>query len=96
VLLDVESAPVERLAPLLEGAADSGGVSVLVDLGAREDATADLFALLHRTARDLRRRGGRLAVVSARAHVRGLLAVTLIGNGFEVHATRDDALWSWR
>ena len=95
MFVEVESASAGQLSRVLESAVSAGGLSLVVDFGASQSASADLLALLHRTASHLHRHGGRLAVVSAEAGLRRLMDVTLLSQAFAVFATRDEALRSW-
>lgn len=61
---------------------------VLVDLGTRPHAEADVLTVLHRAAAALRHVGGRLGVVCRERNIRRLLDVTLLSESFSVHATR--------
>jgi anti-anti-sigma factor len=83
------------LTRLLGTAIGAGDVSVVVDLGDRHDASSELLAVLHRTARHLRRLGGKLGVVSPQPSLRRLLELTLMSQAYAVFATRDEALQSW-
>ena len=64
----------------------------IVDLGERADASSDLLSVLHRSARRVRTLGGTLAVVCSRPELRRLFDVTLLSQGFDVYASRDEAL----
>jgi anti-sigma B factor antagonist len=102
-----ESGSASRPAVLIRCAASSGAVGVvrgvelalrlghsrlIVDLGGRDDADADLLGVLHRSARRLRHADGRLAVVCADSRLRRLLDLTLLSQAFHVYATREEAL----
>jgi anti-anti-sigma regulatory factor len=95
VVVEMKRASTTDLSRLLRTAIGSGDVGVIVDLGEQGDASSDLLTVLHRTARQLRLLGGRLAVVSAKPELRRLFDVTLLSQGFGVYASRDDALSSW-
>jgi anti-anti-sigma factor len=95
VVVELKHASTTELARLLDGAIGAGDVSVIVDLGERRDASSDLLTVLHRCARRLRGLGGSLSVVCSRPELRRLFDVTLLSQGFDVHATRDDALRTW-
>jgi anti-anti-sigma regulatory factor len=69
-----------------------GRADLVVDLGAREGADADLLGVLHRSARPVREAGGRLVVVCLDPRLRRLLDVTLLSRSFRVCATREEAL----
>jgi anti-anti-sigma factor len=69
-----------------------GHTKVVVDLGGRDGADAELLGVLHRSARRMREAGGRLAVVSASSRYRRLLHLTLLSHAFGVYATREEAL----
>lgn len=93
VELSLESS--RDLARLLGTAIGAGDVSLVVDLGDRTDASSDLLTVLHRTARHVRRLGGKLGVVSPQPSLRRLLDITLMSHAYAVFATRDEALRSW-
>jgi anti-anti-sigma regulatory factor len=95
VVVEVQRASTLDLARLLRTAIVTGDIGVIVDLGERGDATSDLLTVLHRTARQLRTLGGRLAVVSTKPELRRLFDVTLLSQGFGVYASRDEALRNW-
>jgi anti-anti-sigma factor len=69
-----------------------GQTHLVVDLGARDDADADLLGVLHRSARRVREAGGRLVVVCLDSRLRRLLDLTLLSRSFRVCATREEAL----
>ncbi len=83
------------LAHLLGSAVAAGDVRLVVDLGDRADASSELLTVLHRTARHLRRLGGKLGVVTTQPGLRRLLDMTLMSQAFAVFTTRDEALQSW-
>jgi anti-anti-sigma factor len=95
VVVALERASTLDLARLLRMAIRTGDIGVIVDLGARGDASSELLSVLHRTARQLRTLGGRLAVVSTKPDLRRLFDVTLLSQGFGVYASRDEALRNW-
>lgn len=95
VVVEMQRASTVDLACLLRTAIRTGDVGVIVDLGERGDASSELLTVLHRTARQLRTLGGRLAVVSAKPELRRLFDVTLLSQGFGVYASRDEALRTW-
>jgi len=95
VVVDVRRSSTIDLARLLDTAIGGGEVDLVVDLGARPDATSDLLTVLHRCARRLRSLGGTLSVVSSRPELRRLFDVTLLSQGFDVYASRDEALRTW-
>ena len=95
VVVELKRASTADLAQLLRTAIGSGDVGVIVDLGEQGDASSDLLTVLHRTARQLRALGGRLAVVCVKPELRRLFDVTLLSQGFGVYASRDEALRSW-
>jgi anti-anti-sigma regulatory factor len=95
VVVELKRASTCDLARLLRTAVRTGDIGVVVDLGERGDASSELLMVLHRTARQLRSLGGRLAVVSAKPELRRLFDVTLLSQGFGVYASRDDALRTW-
>ena len=68
---------------------------MIVDLGERADASSDLLTVLHRCAGRIRALGGTLAVVCSRPELRRLFDVTLLSQGFDVYASRDEALRTW-
>jgi anti-anti-sigma factor len=95
VLVELPRDSMRDLACVLRSTVNAGDVRVIVDLGEREDVSSDLLAILHRTARQLRRLGGRLAVVTPRPDVRRLFDMTLLSQAFGVFPSRDEALRSW-
>ncbi len=95
VIVEMKRASPVDLARLLRTATGSGDIGVIVDLGEQGDASSDLLMVLHRTARQLRALGGRLAVVCTKPELRRLFDVTLLSQGFGVYASRDEALRSW-
>lgn len=95
VVVEMQRASTGDLACLLRTAIRTGDVGVIVDLGERGDASSELLTVLHRTARQLRTLGSRLAVVSAKPELRRLFDVTLLSQGFGVYASRDEALRTW-
>jgi anti-anti-sigma regulatory factor len=95
VVVEVQRASTFDLARLLRTALATGDIGVIVDLGERGDASSDLLTVLHRTARQLRTLGGRLAVVSTKPELRRLFDLTLLSQGFGVYASRDEALRTW-
>ena len=90
-LVDFRRDP-EDLAHALQTAMAAGDVRVVVDLGEQEDATSEVLTLLSRGARQLRRIGGSLAVVTSQPSLRRLLDMTLLSQAFPVFASRDEAL----
>ena len=88
-------ASTNELARLVDCALGAGEVSVVVDLGARPDASSELLTVLHRCGRRLRTLGGTLSIVSSRPELRRLFDVTLLSQGFDVYASRDEALRAW-
>ena len=95
VVVEMERASTGDLARLLHTAIRTGDIGVVVDLGERGDASSELLTVLHRTARQLRMLGGRLAVVSTRPELRRLFDLTLLSQAFGVYASRDEALRTW-
>lgn len=95
VVVEMKRNSTTDLARLLRTAVGAGDIGVIVDLGDRDDASSELLTVLHRTARQLRALGGRLAVVCARPELRHLFDVTLLSQGFGVYASRDEALGTW-
>jgi anti-anti-sigma regulatory factor len=95
VVVDVKRGSTAELARLLRTAIGAGDVDVVVDLGDRLDASSDLLSVLHRCGRQLRAFGGTLSVVSLRPELRRLFDVTLLSQGFDVYASRDEALRPW-
>jgi anti-anti-sigma regulatory factor len=69
-----------------------GQLRLVVDLGARDGADADLLSVLHRSGERMRDAGGRLAVVCSDSRLRRLFEVTLLSQGFSVYATHEEAL----
>jgi anti-anti-sigma regulatory factor len=97
IVVDLRQSSTTDFAPLLDCAigAGAGEVSVVVDLGARPDASSELLTVLHRCSRRLRAHGGRLAVACSRPELRRLFDVTLLSQGFDVYASRAEALRAW-
>jgi anti-anti-sigma factor len=95
VVVELERASTPDLARLLRTAIGTGDIGVIVDLGERGDASSELLLVLHRTARQLRTLGGRLAVVSTKPELRRLFDLTLLSQAFGVYASRDEALRTW-
>jgi anti-anti-sigma regulatory factor len=95
VVIEMKRASTHDLARLLGTAVGTGNVCVVVDLGERKDATSELLTVLHRTARHLRRLGGRLAVVTAQPELRRLFDVTLLSQAFGVFPTQADVTQEW-
>ncbi len=85
-----------ELARNIERAVHCGHTHVLVDLGCRIDAESTLLGELYQRARQLREIRGRVGVISRSPGLRRLLDVTLLSQAFSVHATRADALASFR
>jgi anti-sigma B factor antagonist len=69
-----------------------GQPRLVVDLGARDGADADLLSVLHRSGQRMRAAGGRFGVVCSDSQLRRLLDLTLLSQGFSVYATREEAL----
>jgi len=92
VVVDMKRASTTDLARLLSTAIGAGDVNVVVDLGDRSDASSELLSVLHRCSRHVRLLGGRLSVVCRRPELRRLFDVTLLSQGFDVVASRDEAL----
>ena len=92
VFVDVPRESTLDLARLLRTAIAAGDIRLVVDLGERKDTTSDVLSLLHRAAKQLRRIGGSLAVVTGQSDLRRLLDVTLLSQTFPVFASRDEAL----
>jgi anti-anti-sigma regulatory factor len=95
VVVELTRDSTRDLARVLRRTVSAGDVRVIVDLGERLDVSSDLLAILHRTARQLRGLGGRLAVVTAQPDLRRLFDVTLLSQAFGVFTSRDEALQSW-
>ena len=76
----------------VEMALGLGHTSLVVDLGLRDGADADLLGVLHRSARRMRDAGGALMVVCGDSGLRRLLDLTLLSQGFSVYATCEEAL----
>jgi len=93
--MDVKRSSTTDLARLLDTAIRAGDVDVIVDLGSRADASADLLTVLYRCARRLSALGGTLSVVCSRPELRRLFDVTLLSQGFDVYTSRDEALRTW-
>jgi len=92
IVVDVKRSSTIDLAVLLDRAVGVGDVDVIVDLGERVDASSDLLTVVHRCARRVRTLGGNLGVVCSRPELRRLFDVTLLSQGFDVYASRDEAL----
>lgn len=90
-----ERATPRNLARLLCSAIGAGDVSVVVDLGDRDDASSELLTVLHRSARHLRGLGGTLAIVARHPGLRRLFDLTAVSQTLPVYATRDEALRAW-
>jgi anti-anti-sigma regulatory factor len=95
IVVDLRHSSNTDLARLLDCAIGTGDVSVVVDLGARPDASSELLTVLHRCSRRVRALGGTLSIVCSRPELRGLFDVTLLSQGFDVYASRDEALRAW-
>jgi anti-anti-sigma regulatory factor len=95
VVVEIQRDSTWDLACLLRTAVRTGDLGVIVDLGERGDVSSDLLTVLHRTARQLRVLGGRLAVVSTKPELRRLFDLTLLSQAFGVYASRDEALRTW-
>jgi anti-anti-sigma factor len=95
VLVEMSRGSTLDLARVLGSTVGAGGASVIVDLGECDDAPSDLLTVLHRAAKQLRRLGGRLAVVTSQPDVRRLFDVTLLSHAFGVFASRDEAFEHW-
>jgi anti-anti-sigma regulatory factor len=95
IVVDMTRSSTTDLARLLDCAMGTGDVDVVVDLGARLDASSDLLTVLHSCARRIRGLGGTLSIVCSRPELRRLFDVTLLSQGFDVYASRDEALRGW-
>ncbi len=95
IVVDMRRSSTTDLARLLDCAIEAGEVSVVVDLGAHPDPSSQLLTVLHRCGRRLRTLGGTLSIVCARPELRRLFDVTLLSQGFDVYASRDEALRAW-
>ena len=69
-----------------------GHTKVVVDLGAREAADAELLSVLHRSGKRVRAAGGRLALVCTDSRLRRLFDITLLSRTLPVYATKEEAL----
>jgi hypothetical protein len=69
-----------------------GHTQLVVDLGERQGADAELLTVLQRSARRVHDSGGCFAVVCADSRLRRLFDITLLSQGFPVYATSEDAL----
>ena len=87
-----ESAGTAGVTRCVDLALRLGQRQLVVDLGARDGADADLLSVLHRSAKQVREAGGRLGVVCHDSGLRRLLDLTLLSQGFAVYATREEAL----
>ena len=90
VVVELERASTPDLARLLRTAIGTGDIGVIVDLGERGDASSELLLVLHRTARQLRTLGGRLAVVSTKPGDELSQAKLVIGRSQEADIVLDD------
>ena len=95
VLVELRRESSPDLARVLRCSLSAGDVRVIVDLGERDDVLSDLLSILHRTAKQLRVLGGKLAVVTPEPGLRRLFDVTLLSEAFGVLGSRDEALRSW-
>jgi anti-anti-sigma regulatory factor len=95
LVVDLRQSSTTDLARLLDCAIGAGDVSVVVDLGARPDASSELLTVLHRCGHRIRALGGRLSIVCSRPELRRLFDVTLLSQGFDVYPSRDEALRAW-
>ena len=95
IVVDLEHSSTTDLGRLLDCAIGAGDVSVIVDLGERPDANSELLTVLHRCGRRIRTLGGTLSVVCSRPELRRLFDVTLLSQGFDVYASRAEALRTW-
>jgi anti-anti-sigma regulatory factor len=92
IVVDLTRSSATDVARLLDCAIAVGDVNVVVDLGARPDASSELLTGLHRCGRRIRALGGRLSVACSRPELRRLFDVTLLSQGFDVYASRAEAL----
>jgi anti-anti-sigma factor len=69
-----------------------GADEIVVDLGDAEMMPASALAGLARVGKEVRARGGRLAVVCPRPTLERLLRLTLLDRVFAVYGSRDAAL----
>jgi anti-anti-sigma regulatory factor len=95
IVVDMTRSSTTELARLLDCAMGAGEVDVVVDLGARLDASSELLTVLHRCARRIRGLGGTLSIACSRPELRRLFDVTLLSQGLDVYASRDEALRTW-
>jgi anti-anti-sigma factor len=95
VFVDMQLDSSRDLVRLLGTAVSAGGVSLVVDMGDRTEASSELLSILHRTAHHVRELGGRLGVVSPQPSLRRLFELTLLSQAFAVFATREEAVQSW-
>lgn len=86
------SGGVEGVVRCVDMAVRLGHTRLVVDLGLRNGADADLLSVLHRSGGRMRDCGGGLAVVCGDSGLRRLLDLTLLSQGFGVYATREEAL----
>jgi anti-anti-sigma regulatory factor len=94
IVVHMRQSSTTDLARLLDCAIGAGDVSVVVDLGAHPDASSELLTVLHRCGRRLRALGGKLSIVCPRPELRRLFDVTLLSQGFDVYASRAEALYA--
>ena len=69
-----------------------GQSTVVVDLGERQAADADLLSVLYRSGQRMRDAGGRFALVCADSRLRRLFDVTLLSCSLPVYETQEEAL----
>ena len=107
-MIEVRERDVDVRSAVLIRCAESGGVpgvvqgvdlalrlghrTVVVDLGERPVADADLLSVLYRSGKRVREAGGRLALVCVDSRMRRLLDITLLSWSLPVYETREEAL----
>jgi anti-anti-sigma regulatory factor len=69
-----------------------GQTTVVVDLGERHAADADLLSALYRSGQRVRDAGGRFTLVCADSRLRRLFDVTLLSCSLPVYETQEEAL----
>lgn len=69
-----------------------GQTTVVVDLGERQAADADLLSALYRSGQRVCDAGGRFALVCADSRLRRLFDITLLSSTLSVYETQEEAL----
>jgi anti-anti-sigma factor len=87
-----ESGGVRGVVRGVDLALQVGQTTVVVDLGERQAADADLLSVLYRCGRRVRDSGGRFALVCVDSRLRRLFDVTLLSWSLPVYETQEEAL----